>query len=71
VFAYLVLNARRPLFAQTKLRQAVNDAIDRRTLTVAANAADPSTPIKPTSAYLQPGILDASRRRFSPSAPPT
>jgi peptide/nickel transport system substrate-binding protein len=55
-FQFLVLNARRPLFAQTAVRQAVNFAIDRRALTAAANAADPYGGHQPTSGYLQPGI---------------
>ncbi|HEX8978015.1 MAG TPA: BTAD domain-containing putative transcriptional regulator [Solirubrobacteraceae bacterium] len=55
-FQYLVLNARRPLFSHVNLRQAVNYAIDRRTLAAAANDADPIHGYQPTAAYLQPGL---------------
>lgn len=70
-FAYLVLNARRPLFAHAKLRQAVNYAIDRRALTGAANAADPIHGYQPTAAYLQPGIPGCEPAAIYPSAHPT
>ncbi|MHB8690715.1 MAG: ABC transporter substrate-binding protein [Solirubrobacteraceae bacterium] len=54
-FHYLALNTRRPLFAQTALRRAVNYAIDRRALTAAASAG-PVYSAQPTAQYLQPGM---------------
>jgi peptide/nickel transport system substrate-binding protein len=50
-FRYLALNTTRPLFKNTKLRQAVNYAIDRRQLLVQRGAYAGA----PTDHYLPPG----------------
>jgi YVTN family beta-propeller protein len=55
-FSYLVLNTRRPLFAQAALRKAVNYAIDRRALADATTAGDSTLGHQPASGYLQPGV---------------
>jgi YVTN family beta-propeller protein len=51
---YLIFNTRRPLFAEARMRRAVNLAIDRRAL-----AATPGLPAnaRPTDQYIPPGIL--------------
>ena len=50
---YLLLNSRRPLFADARMRRAVNFAIDRRAL-----AANPGLfpTAQPTDQYIAPGI---------------
>jgi YVTN family beta-propeller protein len=50
---YLLFNTRRPLFADARMRHAVNFAIDRRAL-----AATPGLPAtaRPTDQYIPPGI---------------
>ncbi|MGZ4224465.1 MAG: BTAD domain-containing putative transcriptional regulator [Solirubrobacteraceae bacterium] len=56
---YLLLNSRRPLFASTRMRQAVNLAIDRSAL---AKTAGPDYSGLPTDQYLptgMPGFRDA------------
>jgi peptide/nickel transport system substrate-binding protein len=52
---YFALNTRRPLFADARIRQAVNYAIDRAAL---ARLGDPFFPLPadPTDHYLPPGI---------------
>jgi peptide/nickel transport system substrate-binding protein len=50
-FRYLALNTTRPLFSNTKLRQAVNNAIDRRALLNQRGAYAG----QPTDHYLPPG----------------
>lgn len=56
---YLLLNSRRPLFASTRMRQAVNFAVDRSAL---AKTAGPGYSGLPTDQYLptgMPGFRDA------------
>jgi peptide/nickel transport system substrate-binding protein len=56
---YLLLNSRRPLFASTRLRRAVNFAVDRGAL---ARTAGPDFSGLPTDQYLptgMPGFRDA------------
>lgn len=55
-YHYLILNTRRPLFAQAVVRRAVNYAIDRRALTDTAGAGDPLLGERPTAQYLEPGM---------------
>jgi YVTN family beta-propeller protein len=50
---YLLFNTRRPLFADPRMRRAVNFAIDRRAL--AAHPGLPAT-ARPTDQYIPPGI---------------
>jgi YVTN family beta-propeller protein len=50
---YLLFNTSRPLFADARMRRAVNFAIDRRAL--AANPGLPAT-ARPTDQYIPPGI---------------
>jgi ABC-type transport system substrate-binding protein len=50
-----VLNTHRPLFSDVRLRQAVNYAIDRRSLAGLGSGAQP-LPERPTDHYLPPGI---------------
>jgi len=52
---FLALNTHRPLFSHLRLRQAVNDAIDRAALARLGNAYVPLSE-KPTSTYLPPGV---------------
>jgi peptide/nickel transport system substrate-binding protein len=49
---YFVLNTHRPLFSDTRMRQAVNYAIDRRALAQVGNPL----PEHPTDQYLPPGM---------------
>jgi peptide/nickel transport system substrate-binding protein len=50
---YLVFNTRRPLFADARMRRAVNFAIDRSAL---ARTAGPGISGQPTDQYLPPGM---------------
>jgi peptide/nickel transport system substrate-binding protein len=52
---YFILNTHRPLFSQTRMRQAVNYAIDRTALAQLGNPGLP-LPEHPTDHYLPPGI---------------
>ena len=51
---YFVLNTHRPLFSDVRLRQAVNYAIDRRTLARQGQALNAALPDHPTDHYLPP-----------------
>ena len=53
---YFVLNTHRPLFSDVRLRQAVNYAIDRRTLARQGSALGPALPDHPSDHYLPPGM---------------
>jgi YVTN family beta-propeller protein len=63
---YLVLNTNRPLFANVKLRQAVNYAIDRRAL---ARLGFSPAPAVPTDQYLIPGARGFRDARIYPFSP--
>ncbi len=52
---YFVLNARRPVFSDVRMREAVNYAIDRRALARYGDYFQP-LPEKPTDHYLPPGL---------------
>jgi peptide/nickel transport system substrate-binding protein len=51
---YLAMNTSRPLFADAKLRRAVNYALDRRAIAQASEAG--GYPARPTDQYLPPGM---------------
>ena len=63
---YLVLNTSRPLFADVKLRQAVNFAIDRHAL---ARLGFMASPAVPTDQYLIPGARGFRDARIYPLTP--
>jgi YVTN family beta-propeller protein len=50
---YLIFNTRRPLFADARMRRAVNFAIDRRTLAATRGLAETA---QPTDQYIPPGV---------------
>ncbi|MGZ4331058.1 MAG: BTAD domain-containing putative transcriptional regulator [Solirubrobacteraceae bacterium] len=52
---YVLLNTRRPLFSSVRMRQAVNYAIDRRTLAALGDGFE-ALPERPTDHYLPPGM---------------
>ena len=56
VVHYFALNTRRPLFARTRLRQAVNEALDRRALAHRVFGGDPGAPGRPTDQFIPPGL---------------
>lgn len=56
VVHYFALNARRPLFARKRLRQAVNEALDRRALAHRVFGGDPGAPGRPTDQFIPPGL---------------
>lgn len=65
---FLALNTTRPLFAQQRLRRAVNYAIDRNAL--AGHGSDfSSLPETPTDLYIPPGIQGYSTTRVYPLRP--
>ncbi len=65
---FFVLNTHRPLFANVRLRQAVNYAIDRTTL---ARLGDDSSslPERPTDSYIPPGVPGYSNVHVYPLTP--
>jgi YVTN family beta-propeller protein len=63
---YLVLNTSRPPFADVKLREAVNYAIDRRAL---ARLGFSPAPAVPTDQYLIPGARGFRDARIYPFSP--
>ena len=65
---FFALNTHRPLFADTRLRQAVNYAIDRRALARLGDEYSP-VPEHPTDHYLPPGIPGYSTTRIYPLKP--
>jgi peptide/nickel transport system substrate-binding protein len=56
VVHYFALNTRRPLFARKRLRQAVNEALDRRALAHRVFGGDPGAPGRPTDQFIPPGL---------------
>jgi YVTN family beta-propeller protein len=64
----LALNTHRPLFADVRLRQAVNYAIDRAALARLGDAFVP-VPEHPTDHYLPPGIPGYSNVHIYPLTP--
>ena len=56
VVHYFALNVRRPLFARTRMRQAVNEALDRRALAHRVFGGDPGAPGRPTDQFIPPGL---------------
>jgi ABC-type oligopeptide transport system substrate-binding subunit len=65
--AYFVLNTARPLFANARLRRAVNFAIDRKAL---AAFQGPHGPVRPTDQYLPPDIPGYRDARIYPLGGP-
>ena len=65
---YLALNTHRPLFADARLRRAVNYAINRTALADLGGGGSP-LPERPTDNYLPPGIPGYSSRRVYPLTP--
>jgi YVTN family beta-propeller protein len=65
---YLALNTHRPLFANARLRQAVNYAINRAALARLGDGYSP-LPEPATDNYLPPGIPGYSDRRIYPLTP--
>lgn len=65
---FFELNMQRPLFAGLRMRQAVNDAIDRRAL---ARLGDEYVPIPEhvTSVYLPPGVPGYTNTQVYPETP--
>ena len=62
-----MLNTSRPLFADARLRKAVNYAIDRRALAhIGHFRFSPGFPAIPTAQYLPPTMPGASRTRLYP-----
>jgi len=65
---FLALNTHRPLFADVRLRRAVNYAIDRAALARLGDAFEPA-PEHPTDHYLPPGVPGYSNVRIYPLTP--
>ena len=65
---FLALNTHRPLFADARLRRAVNYAIDRTTLARLGDAFVP-LPEQPIDHYLPPGIPGYRKLRIYPLRP--
>ena len=56
VLHYFAFNTSRPLFARARLRQAVNEALDRRALARRVFGGDPGAPGRPTDQFIPPGL---------------
>ena len=65
---YFHLNPHRPLFSDVRLRQAVNYAIDRRTLAALGTGFQP-LPDQPTDHYLPPGMPGSRGTPIYPVTP--
>jgi YVTN family beta-propeller protein len=65
---FIVLNTHRPLFADVRMRQAVNYAIDRRSLARVGNPFNP-LPERATDQYLPPGVPGFTDVRIHSLAP--
>jgi peptide/nickel transport system substrate-binding protein len=65
---YFDLNTHRPLFADVRMRQAVNYAVNRRAL---AQVGEPYVPLpdRPTDHYIPPGMPGYSDARVYPLTP--
>jgi len=65
---YFDLNTHRPLFADVRMRQAVNYAVNRREL---AHVGEPYVPLpdRPTDHYIPPGMPGYSDARVYPLVP--
>jgi YVTN family beta-propeller protein len=65
---YFNLNTHRPLFADVRMRQAVNYAVDRRAL---AQVGEPYVPLpdRPTDHYIPPGMPGYTDARVYPLTP--
>ena len=66
--SYVFMNFRRPLFANVRMRRAVNYALDRRGL-ARLGAPGFDTPQTPTDQYLPPGIPGFRDVHIYPSSP--
>jgi YVTN family beta-propeller protein len=64
---FFILNPHRPLFADARMRRAVNYAIDRRTLASLGNGAGGSD--LPADHYLPPGFAGAKNTHVYPLRP--
>jgi peptide/nickel transport system substrate-binding protein len=53
---FFAFNTRRPLFAGTRMRQAVNAALDRRALVRIVPGGDAGVPGRPTDQFIPPGL---------------
>lgn len=67
--AFYALNTHRPLFADARLRQAVNYAVDRAALARLGYPAAPLLPAPATDHYLPPGIPGHRNERVYPLTP--
>ena len=67
---FIVLNTRRPLFRDVRLRRAVNYALDRRALALAGGPGN-ALPERPTDQYLPPGMPGFNDARVYPLTPDT
>jgi YVTN family beta-propeller protein len=64
---FYVLNTHRPLFSNTRLREAVNYAVNRRALAAVGNGY--SLDESPTSQYLPPGLPGSDTTPIHPPTP--
>jgi YVTN family beta-propeller protein len=66
---FFALNTHRPLFADVRLRRAVNYAVDRAALARLGTLAAPLLPDSPTDRYLPPGVPGYSNTHIYPLTP--